>query len=222
MRLPLPRAGLWSLFLLAGTAITLSASSGGCGRTACFVYTLAEYDRAGGTCPAQKDALADFTDPSCAGPVISVDGAGEFSLLSTDPTGQNGLCCYSVTQEDVTPTFAGGCTGPGHGGAGGAGGTGGVAGTSVVEVGVGAGGTSGGCVTCNQVLMGASMNQICDMIAMAAWSTLQSCLCGDAGLCAAVCSLNVCQMQPITSECASCVLSTNGGCGPQLMACEGN
>jgi hypothetical protein len=228
MRLPFPRAGLAGFSLLAATAIVLSVSSGGCGRTACFVYTQDEYDRAGHTCPAQKDALVNFTDPHCAGPIISVNSAGEFSLLSTDPTRQQGLCCYSVTEESVTPTFASGCTGPG--GQGGAGGsvTMGMGEVDVGEtvgdfMGVG-GGPNGPCVTCSQVLLGVGMAQLCPgSVNAKAWDNLLGCLCGvDAGPCGETCSFNVCQNQPISTDCSSCIESASGICAADLMTCESN
>jgi len=81
--------------LVALVAPAPFVAGGACGdRTACFTYTPAEYALHHESCPAREDALPNFSDPSCPGPVVSVDGAGTFD-------GQ--LCCYPVTYDDVVP-----------------------------------------------------------------------------------------------------------------------
>src|SRR5690348_7925233 len=86
------------------------AGSGGCGsRTACFQYSQAEFDLKM-SCPAQDQALPNFTNPSCPGAIVSVDGQGNFD-------GQ--LCCYPVTYDDITSD----CNGTGAFGTGGTTGT---------------------------------------------------------------------------------------------------
>jgi hypothetical protein len=82
-----------ALAALAIACLPLGAGGACTGRTACFTYTQGEYAANGNQCPAAKDALPNFTDPKCPGPVVSVDGPGTFD-------GQ--ICCYPVTYEDIT------------------------------------------------------------------------------------------------------------------------
>ena len=95
----------WGAMLLLPLVALPFAGTGACGsRTACFEYTQGEYAVHGNSCPAQADALANFTDATCPGPVVSVDGPGSFD---------GELCCYPVTQDDIVPNCgmgAGGST----------------------------------------------------------------------------------------------------------------
>jgi hypothetical protein len=76
-----------------GIACLPLTTGGGCtGRTACFQYTQGEYAANGNQCPAPKDALPEFTDPKCPGPVVAVNGPGTFD---------GEICCYPVTYEDI-------------------------------------------------------------------------------------------------------------------------
>jgi hypothetical protein len=220
MRFATTSVGFAGLAALAALTIALPLVGSGCGRTACFVYTKGEYD-AHGSCPAQAAALTNFTDPHCPGPVLTVDGAGVFSLNSTNP--DQSLCCYSVTQEDLEQNFSDTCTPPT--GAGGAGGfssqTGSFEGsTSFVAVGVG--GANMGCFTCNEELMGLGNNpaQLCPGTSADAWGTLDKCACG--GACAGPCNLNLCVGAPMSKECFVCLdTPSSSGCAMELMNCEG-
>ena len=72
------------------------AGSGGCNsRTACLQYTPAEFAKNNNQCLTPDQALQTFTDPSCPGPITSVDGPGTFDGVE--------LCCYPVTYSDITP-----------------------------------------------------------------------------------------------------------------------
>ncbi len=92
-----PRVGLIAL------VVSLPfVGSGGCGsRTACFEYSQPEYFVNGNSCPAQSGALSNFSNASCPGPVVSVDGPGTFD---------GELCCYPVTYDSITPDCGGGGT----------------------------------------------------------------------------------------------------------------
>jgi hypothetical protein len=98
--------------LVALAAAMPFAAGGGCGRTACFAFSAEAYAKNGMACPAQADALPNFTDSQCPGPVVSVDGAGSFD---------GELCCYPVTEEDIQPNCGQGAsqsTGVGFGASG--------------------------------------------------------------------------------------------------------
>jgi hypothetical protein len=95
-----------ALAVLGFACLPLTAGGGCAGRTACFTYTKGEYAAHGNQCPASKDALANFTDPKCPGPVVAVNGAGTFD---------GEICCYPVTYEDIVPD----CGNEGTGGQGG-------------------------------------------------------------------------------------------------------
>jgi hypothetical protein len=83
---------------LAAMPVVAGVSVGGCGatqRTACLQFSQQEYAASGNSCPSADDALQGFTDPSCPGPVVSVNGAGSFD---------GEICCYAVTYDDgITP-----------------------------------------------------------------------------------------------------------------------
>lgn len=218
MRSISPRTGFAALALLAVATVALPVASSGCGRTACFVFTQSEHD-AHGACPGQQQALTNFTDPKCAGPVVSIDGEGVFQLNVQNPA--ESLCCYPVTQRDVDALdLAGDCASLGVGGAGGAGNAGGTI-TSVVAVGTG-GGKPGGCTRCKDLLMGASTdpNLLCPGVG-SSWAAVQGCGCGDAGPCGKLCALNLCSGAPISPDCLTCLDDTaNSGCGPALANCD--
>jgi hypothetical protein len=97
--------------VFAAMAIALPFSTGGgCGsRAACFQFSQAQFAAQNG-CPAQADALPNFTDPHCPAGIVSVDSAGSFD---------GELCCYEVTYDDIVPDCGsggmGGTTGIGSG-----------------------------------------------------------------------------------------------------------
>jgi hypothetical protein len=95
-----------ALAVVAIACLPLGAGGACTGRTACFTYTQGEYAANGNQCPAAKDALPNFTDPKCPGPVVAVNGPGTFD-------GQ--ICCYPVTYEDIVSDCGNNGTG-GHGG----------------------------------------------------------------------------------------------------------
>ena len=231
MRFVTPSTGFAALAWLAALAVVLPIAESGCGHTACFEYTPGEY-QVHNSCPAQADALPNFTDPDCPGPILKVDGPGIFNLNKANP--DQSLCCYPVTQQAIDPTFADGCVAPsGTGGAG----TGVVNpgdgtvfdGSGFAEVGVsgegGAGGFSNGnCVSCGAELdgKGAEPTLLCPQ-AQAPWSALQTCICGSAGACFTQCKLNLCQNATMSQECVSCVMAgATNGCGSELTTCDQN
>jgi hypothetical protein len=93
--------------LVAAMALALPfAGGGGCGgRTACFAFSSAQFMQQN-SCPAQADALPNFTDPHCPGGIVSVDSDGSFD---------GELCCYSVTYNDIVPDCGTGAGGAGTG-----------------------------------------------------------------------------------------------------------
>jgi hypothetical protein len=219
MRLISPSTGFFGLAALAALTVVLPVSSSGCGRTSCFVFSQTELAHHGGACPAQADALANFTDVSCPGPVNSVDGEGVFTLNATNP--DQSLCCYPVTQRDLDPdALSGECIPPGSGGAGGTGGF--DVGSSVVGVGVG-GGTLG-CVTCSQLLEGVPGDPklACSPLVTDALQSLAACACSG-GPCAKLCGLNLCKEATVSMDCRTCLEDTaTSGCETELLDCEGH
>lgn len=215
MRLISARTGLFGVVGYALFGLTLPVSSGGCGRTACFVYSQVEYDAHGGTCPSQASALPNFSSQSCLSAVVSVDGPGDFTLNADVPT--QSLCCYPVTQRQVEPDFTNGeCVGTG-----GAGGVGGFFGEDV-GVGVGVGGGFG-CVTCGGLLNGKGTigNGACFFEAQQAWDDLKLCACDAASACFNACQLSLC-IDAVTSEdCRACLVDTAAsGCDAAVAACN--
>jgi hypothetical protein len=108
------RPGVALAILGAGALIIPFAGSGGCSsHTACFTFSQSELAENGHMCPLPQDALSQFSDPNCPGPVVAVNGPGQFD---------GELCCYPVTFEAVTPACANGGSGGSSsgGGAGGA------------------------------------------------------------------------------------------------------
>lgn len=207
---------MWILAVAAVGAIVLPIASAGCGRSACIVYSKAEYDQRA-SCPLRKDALPYFTDSSCPGPVVSVDGEGVFSLNASNA--DESLCCYPVTQQDLELDDQRiDCLGPDLGGSGGVGGIGG-------GVTVGTGGVGGGldaCFTCGQAFGGvlsADPTFLCSA-SIDAWFALQSCACA-AGMCASACELSFCHDEPVTDECVACVSNTTE-CADALATCNFN
>jgi hypothetical protein len=207
---------------VAALVATLPFSGSACGRTACFQFTQDLYDQHG-ACPAQENALANFSDPSCPGPVVSVDSEGTFD---------GELCCYSVTQQAIDPVIGGGCfNGGGFGGGFGGvsvgfGGAGGVNTTAIsVTTGVGGQGGSPGCSTCAAEAATPSMDQslLCPDAATF-WDALTSCACGT-GACSAACFDTFCVglSSSGTSPCMTCLADPSSfGCGIALNNCLGN
>jgi len=221
MRLVTTLNGFAALVALAAVTIALPVVGSGCGRTACFVYSQNEH-AAHGMCPGQAKALVNFTDPHCPGPVLSVDGAGIFSLNNSNP--DQSLCCYPVTQQDLEQTFANGCTPPT--GAGGAGGFSSTA-QDMTSTGFAGGVTTGGggCVSCGQKLgsLGADPGLLCPQ-SSGPWSTLETCICGGSGSCTAPCKLNLCMSSPMSKECFACIQDPMmaSGCSSELSNCQNN
>ena len=216
---------------LYGIGVVLFVSAlplkvGGCGDTACFTVTNDQLTN--GQCPSIQMAQARFMGNGCpTNNSITVKGNGEL-----DGT----LCCYPVDQQDQQnfeapcPIQGGiggdsssvGDNGAGAGGPGvGPGGTFAAGVTATVAVGVTSSATGGPCATCSQVLNGsASSSALCGGNAVIAFKELASCAC--TGVCANACQANLCDSSPTTPFCVSCLASAMGGCGGQLMSCEGN
>ena len=83
---------LLSLLPVAAAAAVLLLVPSGCNPIGCF-----RASEAGGTCPAQADALQYFGDPDCGGRVASVDS--EASIKNGAPD-EGPLCCYAITNQD--------------------------------------------------------------------------------------------------------------------------
>jgi hypothetical protein len=87
-----PLRFFFSCLPIAAASAALLFGSTGCNPIGCF-----QASEAGGTCPAQEDALPYFGDPTCGGTVASVD---------SEPSIQNGegsegaLCCYAITTQE--------------------------------------------------------------------------------------------------------------------------
>ncbi|APR76372.1 Hypothetical protein A7982_01719 [Minicystis rosea] len=218
MRLLAPSHRFFGLAVLAAMVSTFPLAGGGCGRSACFVFSQGEYD-VHSACPPMKSALAHFTDTSCPGPVMSVDGDGAFTLNESDP--DQSLCCYPVTQQHIDPEiFDTDCTPPGTGGGSGIGG-----GFSSTAIAVGVGGGFMGCVTCSQLLGGvaADPNLACSTQATIAWQDLQACGCAAENACVKVCELNLCKNAPVSKECRTCLAdAATSGCDEEIIACQSN
>jgi hypothetical protein len=204
--------------LLAIVALALPFGvSGACGGgTACFQYTQPEYALHGNSCPAQDDALANFSNPECPGSVAAVDSAGSFD-------GQ--LCCYAVTYSSLVPdcgvadpSGSGDGTfisppGTGHGGAGF-----GVTEATFESVGPGGGSsTNGDCQpTCADAL--AKGKVPCNGNGMVIFEQLENCACGSGNPCNGACE-PLCQSLGIDADCSTCLQS---GCSTQLLSCQSN
>ncbi len=194
--------------VLAAVAVGLPfAASGACGGgTACFQYNESEYAFNGDSCPAQNDALPNFSDPDCPGPVVSVNSAGTFD-------GQ--LCCYAVTYDRIVPdcgtanpTTSSGIAPPS--------GVGGSFSTSVVTA---TASTGPACfLTCSSAMMnGGAPCGAPDGVS--AYDALQSCACnGTLDSCAGSCPV-FCQSGPLDATCNPCLESV---CNTELMACLAN
>lgn len=202
------------LALAATGALVLPIASAGCGRSACIVYSKGEYD-VGATCPLQKQALPYFSDSTCPGPVVSIDGEGVFTL--NEENEDQSLCCYPVTQQVVEfDDQRVDCIPAGTGGFGGVGGQF-SAGTST------GGGSFPGCFTCGQAfsaMFDADPDLLCPE-SVSAYFDLQSCTCAGGSECVSVCSLNFCQSAPVSDECVSCV-SSSSSCSDLLNTCSFN
>jgi hypothetical protein len=226
-----------SFVAMGAIVAVLPLCSGACGRTACFEFSASQYAANNG-CPAQANALQNFTSPQCPGSVVSVDSDGSFV--------DGELCCYSVTMADINRIGSGGsCVG--FGGAGGAGAFGGSAGTSAfggsttfVATSSGFGGTAVGgappvtvssssstgmpsCVSCLAEFnsFGNDPSQLCSSAAPA-WDALTTCMC-NGGPCSMACTASFCAGQAPDDTCTPCLSdpSTNG-CGMEVMECQSN
>ena len=215
MRLVSPSTGFFGLAVLVASAITFPIAGSGCGRSACFVCSEGEYN-VHSSCPAANAALAHFTDRTCPGPVMTVDGEGVFTLNEDEP--DQSLCCYPVTQQHIDPeVFDTDCLPSANGGGGIGGGSVGIA--------VGVGGGFMGCVTCGQLLAGTASdpNLACSTQTTIAWQDLQGCGCSTSSACAKVCELNLCKDHPASVECRSCLSDTaTSGCDAEIIECKSN
>jgi hypothetical protein len=212
---PRPRLSLAAVCL----ALPVAASGACGGGTACFQYTPSEYAVHGNSCPAQDDALPNFSDPDCPGAIVAVNSAGTFD-------GQ--LCCYAVTFAGVVPDC--GVSNPASSGDGevsppgvsvtmGVGGFGPSASVSetVGMVGTGTGGSVPGCVsTCSVAVVNGGVP--CSGGSLAAYNNLQSCVCGgSSGVCPGGPCDSFCDDLPATAACDACL---QGVCSAQLSACN--
>lgn len=82
----------FSCLPIAAASFALLFGGTGCNPIGCF-----EASQAGGSCPAQQDALPFFGDPTCGGTVASVDS--EPTIEKGEP-GEGALCCYAITTQD--------------------------------------------------------------------------------------------------------------------------
>ncbi len=210
---PPSRGPTRSRLSLAFVALALPfGASGACGGgTACFQYTQAEYALHGNSCPAQEDALPNFSDPNCPGAVVAVDSDGSFD-------GQ--ICCYAVTYSSVVPDCGvanptGGNVSVGPSGIGGN--FGGTTEATFESAGVGGTGPTSGCQpTCNEAL--ANGGAACSGSALTFFNALQGCVCATVGLCTDACE-PLCESVGIDAPCSTCVQQI---CSSQLTACMNN
>jgi hypothetical protein len=201
-----------AFFALLVVAVPFVGSGGCNGRTACLQYSPGEYAANGNVCLSPSQALGSFTDPSCPGPITSVDGDGSYD---------GELCCYPVTYADITPDC-------GQGGSGGS-----VVTPPGVDVGETVGfasatgtavsSSTGPCDTsCADALTNGGVP--CPGPGSASFGALIFCACGgiDAGIqCDSVCQ-SFCSQQPsstMDSSCAACLMSA---CPSQLANCVSN
>lgn len=217
MRLTSFRARYLLLLAAASGSVVLPVASAGCGRTACIVYSKAEYD-VHASCPLQKDALPYLTDGTCPGPVVSVDGEGVFTLNEKNPN--QSLCCYPVTQQtielddqriDCIPPGTGGTGGFEPSGSSGVGGVGGV------------GGGFGGCFACNQLVTGviSDPGQLCPGL-FDMWVQLDDCVCAQETECFSACKLSFCQNAPVSTDCLDCMAQPDASCAAAFATCNFN
>ncbi len=201
LRSRVPVRGL-ALALASTLALPFAFTAGGAGcgsRTACFAFTQGEYAQNGDACPSPSEALMSFTDPTCPGPVVSVDGPGSFD---------GELCCYPVTEDGITPDCGnnGGTGGATSSGTGPLPPTGGDTSTS----------SGGFCLpTCAMVL--ANGGQACGGTSQSDLFALLSCT--DAS-CAMECpSFLAGGIEGADSTCTPCL---DASCSTQLAACQAN
>jgi hypothetical protein len=188
-------------FLLATAALVLPLLAGGCGRTACFTWSAQE-----GQCPAQSEALAFFSSPTCPGQVIAVD-----SEATSDLDGQ--LCCYEVTARARAPEEN--CQGFGGASSSGRDEASAAFATSVGPGGFG--GQSGVCLHCPEILEVPDKIPPCESSAKL-FDQLITCACFQA--CSTACADSFCQADAASPGCAACMKdSTSQGCGEASNAC---
>lgn len=193
-----------SRLLFAAATVALSFTVTGCGRQACFTWTEAE-----GSCPAQAEALPFFTSPDCPGKVVSVDSEATRRL-------DLGLCCYDVTERELSNESL--CGNGGFGGAGSTESSGfvsstGQGGSSAVST-SGAGG-SAQCSHCSDAFEFAPMQPLCPGSELL-FKTMSGCACG--GACSADCSDSFCAGSSTSMACFTC-LEDKAGCMMEFSAC---
>jgi hypothetical protein len=210
MRPPMRPLALRRPLALAALVLGIAlASGGGCGQqSACFTFSQEEFQKNHNACPAQKDALSNFSDPRCPGPVVAVNSEGTFDF---DASQKIGFCCYDVTYDAITPDCGS------HTGGGGSSGQGGIGGFNVGSSGA-VGGASTGCFTCSDLLLGVNedVSLLCDQTP---WQELDNCACSNPGFCQNECLATFCAQSQPSSSCLSC-LSSN--CSTALMNCQLN
>jgi hypothetical protein len=203
----LPKRGRFASFALAVlflAAIPLHGTAGCASRQACFTFSTTEFNAFG--CPAQKNALENFSDPRCPGAIVSVDSEGDFD---------GELCCYTVTYADITPDC-----GNNVGGQGGAGGfTGDVGGFGSVGFTATTTGSGQTCFSCADAVLGVNEdpNFLCGD-AFAPWQNLHTCACNSSS-CATDCQDSFCVQMPPSSACLSCLQATGGPCSKFVEDC---
>jgi hypothetical protein len=191
------------------------AGEGGCTNdTACFTYSASEFAASGNGCPAQQDALPNFSDPNCPGPVVTVNGPGQYD---------GELCCYPVTFQAITPA----CSNGGSSGSSasfvsppsmGVGPEVAAASATAAATSSSSGGPGGCSVTCDAAL--ATGMAPCGGAAANTFAELQLCIgCSggepDASGCLSACQ-SFCAGGGVGFVCLSCL---DNECGPQVSAC---
>ena len=213
----------WSRGAVLAAVIVLPLKAGACGgHTACFTYSQAAYDKAGGACPSGITALSRFRDTSCGdtGPVDALNGDGSFD---------GEFCCYPVTPSPDSSGFSdcevGGVGGSFETSAVGAGGssqsmTAGGFSDATVTSSTGVLFDAGVCGSCAAELESdaADPTQLCPAASMS-WFALENCLC-NGGACSGACSTNACVGEAPDSGCLACINDPSMmGCGAQISDC---
>jgi len=205
----LPRSSVALAMVVLGLPF---AASGACGGgTACFEYTQPEYALHNNSCPAQQDALPNFSNPACPGAVVAVDSAGSFD---------GELCCYAVTYSSIVPDCgvsdstgnSSGDVSPGVGGFSG----GMVATFESATASTGTGTTPGCQSTCQAAL--ANGGAPCSGNALSSFQALLACVCASPGNCIDACE-PLCQSLGVDTQCSACLATT---CSSPFSVCMSN
>jgi hypothetical protein len=219
---PAPSALAWRVRMLSffrrRSALALAvfvlglpfAASGACGGgTACFQYTQPEYAIHGNSCPAQQDALPNFSNTSsCPGSIVAVNSAGSFD---------GEICCYAVTFSDIVPDC--GSNGSGQGGFNG--GSMGFTSTGFTSSTASVGGAGPPPPSCAPSCVDAITNggTPCADPGLSVWEALLGCACSGAiDGCAMECS-SLCQDSTLGGSCNDCLMMN---CASEIATCDNN